>query len=77
MGVPLDAWKLICLISRTAEVPIGMPGGVGGLLSDGESYPDMSFRFLCLEIKYTPIYAVTTIDQPIMRTDPFNVLFSK
>ena len=30
----------ICLISRTAEVPIGMPGGVGGLLSDGESYPD-------------------------------------
>ena len=24
----------------TAEVPIGMPGGVGGLLSDGEAYRD-------------------------------------
>jgi hypothetical protein len=29
-----------CLISRTAVVPIGMPGGVGGLLSNGGSYPD-------------------------------------
>jgi hypothetical protein len=26
---------------RIAEVPIGMPGDVGGLLSDEESYPDM------------------------------------
>jgi hypothetical protein len=34
-----------CLISRIAEVPIGMPGGAGGLLSDGESYPDLqSFK---------------------------------
>jgi len=30
-------------ISRTALVLIGMPGGVGGLLSDGESYPDLFF----------------------------------
>ena len=37
----------------------------------------MSFRFLCLEIKYTPICVVTTIHKTIMRTDLFNVLFSK
>ena len=35
--------ELTCLISRTAEVSIGMPGGVEGLLSNGGSYPDMSF----------------------------------
>lgn len=37
----------------------------------------MSFRFLGLEIKYTPICVITTIEQTIMRTDFFNVLFSK
>jgi hypothetical protein len=34
------------MISLPAEPPryaIRMPGGVGGLLSDGESYPDREF----------------------------------
>jgi len=38
-------------LSLPAEPPryaIRMPGGVGGLLSDGESYPDIYFMFISL-----------------------------
>ena len=39
----IPAWKLICLISRSAGYVIRSSGGVGGLLSDGESYPDRPY----------------------------------
>jgi hypothetical protein len=44
-----DDFMIFCKNRKAAEPPwyaIRMPGGVGGLLSDGESYPDYMHRLI-------------------------------